>query len=403
MRMRLLIVDDERPILQGLVYVIERMNTPFDCVESANSCKEAFEKMNRTAFDLVLTDIRMPGMTGLELIRQAKEQKLCEHFAIISGHSDFDYVQTALRQGAVDYLLKPVDKDCLNELLLRSAAQIKINSHASHHLLEETLREAIFGGERMVLPYGAQDTLCVVVLFDPSGAPDQEIIDAYAGSLPIQGLSVINLHGCSACVFIGITDRDDAGVRPPDGLYCGSCTGQVQDGYALQEMFLRAAEACLCGCHFLGESCVQDTDVRHVPVDMEQLMQYEKSSKQILGPLYESQRRSAINPHASAMLLVINQQYQQDLTLESVSKIIGLNPAYAGRVFKQQFQDSFTQYLNKYRIGKATEYLDRYPDWSFEQIAAAVGFHEIRHFYRVFKQKVGMTPGEYRRKTGPGT
>lgn len=69
--------------------------------------------------DIVITDIQMPGMTGLEVIERASQQNLQTKFIVISGYREFEYAQQAIRFGVEDYLLKPISKTDLNLLLKR--------------------------------------------------------------------------------------------------------------------------------------------------------------------------------------------------------------------------------------------------------------------------------------------
>ena len=108
--MKVLVVDDENIIAEGIQVLIEKANMDSIRCDIANSGKEALQKARSCAYDLLLTDICMPGMSGLELIEEMKKENLCKHFSILSGFSDFEYAQTAIKFGVYDYLLKPVDK-----------------------------------------------------------------------------------------------------------------------------------------------------------------------------------------------------------------------------------------------------------------------------------------------------
>lgn len=124
----MLIVDDEKFILAGLQHMIQRLNTPFDEILTAQSGQEALTVMERERPALVLADVVMPGMTGLEMIEQAKERKLCARYIIISGRQDFAFVRQALHTGVIDYLLKPVDQEELRTLIMRCAEKIRADS-----------------------------------------------------------------------------------------------------------------------------------------------------------------------------------------------------------------------------------------------------------------------------------
>lgn len=114
------IVDDEVTILKGMTKLIGEMNANYHVVAAYNNGQEAINAINAMhpeKLDLLITDIKMPFMDGLELIKEIKIHHRDLSCLIISGFSDFDYARTAMRYGVIDYLLKPVDPDELDEKL----------------------------------------------------------------------------------------------------------------------------------------------------------------------------------------------------------------------------------------------------------------------------------------------
>lgn len=108
--MKILVVEDERQIREGIISIIKtHLELPCKIKECTNGSSAL--SMSRDYYpDLVITDIIMPNYTGLELIGKLKEQRLCRHFIILSGHDNFSYAQQAIRFGVSDYLLKPLDR-----------------------------------------------------------------------------------------------------------------------------------------------------------------------------------------------------------------------------------------------------------------------------------------------------
>ena len=107
--MKVLIVDDEPFITQGLSVLIDWEKEGYEIAACLDNGKDAYRFLKENRVDLVLTDIRMPEMSGLDLMERVKEEGLSDaSFVIMSGYDDFGYAQKALRIGCVDYLLKPV-------------------------------------------------------------------------------------------------------------------------------------------------------------------------------------------------------------------------------------------------------------------------------------------------------
>lgn len=106
-----LIVDDEKPIRQWFEYVIRQCEEEFECVGVCSNGKEALELYEQHRPDIIITDIRMPVMGGLELIRTIKERGGSTQFLILSNYDHFEYVKKGLVMGAKDYLLKAETAD----------------------------------------------------------------------------------------------------------------------------------------------------------------------------------------------------------------------------------------------------------------------------------------------------
>jgi len=116
---KVLIVDDEPSIREGMTTLIEWEDFGFEVCGTAANGREALAKADELEPDLMLVDIRMPGINGLELIERIRETGSDCHFLILSGYSDFDYAKKAIGFRVDGYLLKPVDEKELCESLER--------------------------------------------------------------------------------------------------------------------------------------------------------------------------------------------------------------------------------------------------------------------------------------------
>ena len=114
-----LVAEDEPPIARAISRMIEELSPVFKVVACESNGQSALEYMRRDPVDLVFTDIRMPMMDGLELLRALRADWPDCLTVIVSGHQDFEYTQSAIRLGAFDYLLKPISREKLREMLDR--------------------------------------------------------------------------------------------------------------------------------------------------------------------------------------------------------------------------------------------------------------------------------------------
>ena len=104
----ILIVDDEKLERNGIKFLLKREKEEFRILEAANG-KDALGVLTSNHVDILFSDVKMPYMSGLELVRQVRETDKDMEIVIFSGYNDFSYAREALRYGVVDYVLKPVD------------------------------------------------------------------------------------------------------------------------------------------------------------------------------------------------------------------------------------------------------------------------------------------------------
>lgn len=108
--LKVLIADDEKKVCQLIVNLIDWEALGFEIAGVVNDGISAYRFIQENTVNLMITDIRMPGCDGMELIQKAKVLYPNMHIVIISGYSQFDYAQNAIRYGVEDYLLKPIRK-----------------------------------------------------------------------------------------------------------------------------------------------------------------------------------------------------------------------------------------------------------------------------------------------------
>ena len=139
--LEVLLVDDEPFILQGLQLLIDWEKEGYHITTASNG-SEALEIIKERPVDLIIADIKMPVMTGLELLKALRSDlKRDTYFVILSGFAEFSYAQEALRYDCTDYILKPVEKDQLMEILSKVSA---LNSEKTHHRQDVLKKEKAY-------------------------------------------------------------------------------------------------------------------------------------------------------------------------------------------------------------------------------------------------------------------
>lgn len=115
--MKVLIVDDEMKVCQLILHLVHWEEIGLEVVGIVNDGLKAYEIIREKQPDIVITDIRMPSLDGIELVRKSLEISENIYFIIISGYSQFEYAQQAVKLGVEDYLLKPIKKKELEAVL----------------------------------------------------------------------------------------------------------------------------------------------------------------------------------------------------------------------------------------------------------------------------------------------
>nr|WP_288867442.1 response regulator [uncultured Blautia sp.] len=116
---RIYLADDETWVVIGLKKQIEKSGLPFQVIGEANNGVAAMEEILEKKPDVLISDIRMPGLNGLQLLEKLREKGLDVKVIFISGYAEFEYAQSAIRMGTFDYLLKPVEQEKLDQVLER--------------------------------------------------------------------------------------------------------------------------------------------------------------------------------------------------------------------------------------------------------------------------------------------
>ncbi|MDQ0231179.1 response regulator transcription factor [Metabacillus malikii] len=150
MAYKVFLVDDDRYVRKGLINLIDWEGCGFEVCAEADNGEDAFEHIERHNPDLVITDIKMPVLDGLELIKQTVEsKKSAPNFIIITGYSDFTYAQRAVKYNVQDFLLKPVNKQeletTLKTIARKQAKKLQFDQNRESILATTVLNDLISG------------------------------------------------------------------------------------------------------------------------------------------------------------------------------------------------------------------------------------------------------------------
>lgn len=220
---RVVLVDDEERIRLGLAKLIAQADGDCEVAGIYASAAELLADLERVDADLVISDVKMPGMNGLELLERLQQLRPHWKLAILSGFDEFQYARQALRIGVEDYLLKPVDTEDLADLLRKVKAELRSEFARDTDRLREYARLLLFGeSDAAAVPLGdtAIRELARMRLF--AGHYAVLAVHGYpeAPPAPIESAAVqwrrdflaLPRGPYLAAVVVAIQDGDDAGI-----------------------------------------------------------------------------------------------------------------------------------------------------------------------------------------------
>lgn len=119
-----LLVDDEELVRVSIGYSVCAAMDGVEVIGEASNGMDGLERIREDSPDIVITDIRMPKLDGLQMIRAIREENLDVEIVVLSGYADFEYARQAMKYGVTEYLLKPVETESLRETLSACIARI---------------------------------------------------------------------------------------------------------------------------------------------------------------------------------------------------------------------------------------------------------------------------------------
>lgn len=147
--MKIVIVEDEPRIREGIALLLGRLGPEYQVVASAENGKIGLEKILETRPDLIITDVKMPEMDGVQMLTALRQQGVQTQAVVLSAYSDFSYAQKTMKLGVKDYLLKPIDRESFLEVLKEAGAQQRNTRTVLEQSLTGILRQAVTHPEQL--------------------------------------------------------------------------------------------------------------------------------------------------------------------------------------------------------------------------------------------------------------
>lgn len=403
---KMLVVDDEYLVRMGITETVDWASIGAEVIDSAVNGKDGLEKVHTLKPDIIISDVKMPIMSGVQMVTTLHQENYDGIFIMLSGYNDFDYAKSALEAGVFRYLLKPID----NEELL------SVVGLAIEKLEKKRKQESILADLDVGLP--VIKAKLVNDLFHGIG------LDNIRSKLSLYDLPIIEKGIVFYCKAENEEDKVDTDKE-----------------IALALSLLEKEILLMLNEHKSVYSCTAKriafaTDVKDVELLALKLKGvlslYEKKSKILISIgisnpfnsldeissafgtakyLAYNKLFTAINSvnvankeaktykrHIVEALQYISAHFREcDLKIKVIADSLFVSESYLMHLFKKELGKTFNTCLTEYRIMEARRLLEE-QKYRVYEIAEMVGYSDMKYFGQVFRRMEGCSPSEYAKK-----
>jgi Response regulator containing CheY-like receiver domain and AraC-type DNA-binding domain len=425
----LLIVDDEIPILDGLSELLRSAELPLKEVATAASARRALELFEEAPFDLVLADIRMPEMDGLDMIESMRAVWPKLKAIFLTGFQDFGYAKRAIGVGARDYLLKPArDEEVLASVrasvgeldaeaaeamkLARERERIDAVRRASWAIVfEDALEYEAYASSAALerrfslleIPLDARSPVstAIVRIDQPEGIGEggdieEELQEAASAFVLLFGprTAVVSLR--SASTYLSILTQEDSGVSPGRQLAASRMLAVTRKKVEEAQDRLWSLGRVSISCAFTEPCAWEAWPQAYRRADA--LLRRSATRSSLIASSSKAQDEeegSCGDSIVEAIRAFVLERPGEELSLSALSARFRINPSYLSRLFLKSTGMHLSTYVTQTRIAKAKRLLLGDGE-RINEIARAIGYEDPNYFARVFRKEIGVTPQEYR-------
>lgn len=390
---KLLIADDEALEREAIHYFVRESNLEISEIIESNNGTDTVKKVMLEKPDIIIMDINMPGMNGLEAMEKIKVSN--HHCKVIfsTAFDYFEYAVKALQLGAMDFLVKPVSKekfiavlnkavDQLDEELEKESQSVRIKNMMSimdKHIAEELISghmtdEVIYYIETMGMDttsYG--NCFCIKVPVEGAKVEKGYILSLIKKEFLLMGFCVIGKwkeKGLDLIIFNGKEMEQKAAIMMQ------SILNSILD----------------------KEGVIYTIGVGLPFEDISQIEQSYGYARGMIGDIQlEISEESDLDIPANIKKVCqfIEQHYNEKISLDHIANNVGYSKYHIGRLFKQHMGTTIVDYLIQIKIKKAKEFLKQ-ESYSIKQISHMVGYSDSNYFTSQFKKIEGVSPVKYR-------
>lgn len=407
--MTLLIVDDEKYICDSVAGGTDWHEHGIENVFTANNVRSALELLKNKTVDVMITDIRMPDLSGIDLIKYMAAASPKTKIIVISGYDKFEYACEALKYGVSDYLLKPVRVEDIVESVKKALAKI----NEEHSFSQDNLAVLKYDFLYKLLNNSDTNSLNIkenisrfqlnvfdnrfkLVLFSYE-ISDQSEWDKYADSWLVKvGMeNILNEYFEGKFNFEIFDDKSNHLIMfaaSDEGMSDYDLRHEINECCALltEKMELSSVYA------IISDECNNISEIAGMYKRIIRFIGYpikSQNANYVYG--FDDFGNMKNNILIADAMDYVKSHIYGEIAVYDVCRSIGLSPNYFSSLFKKITGLNFTDYVNNEKISIAKKYLAT-SDKSVAQISELLGFSYDKYFIRVFKKYAGVSPAVFR-------
>ena len=403
---QILIVDDEPHVVDAIRGILEQEPEVDLEIHTAFRGQQALKLCQQYPISLLITDIQMPDMSGLELARQVRQLTPDCNVILLTAYSDFTYAYEGIQLHASDYILKTEDKQIIRSRIFKILGTME--QELRHRSWLESARESNPISDRLckklLMPQRSsqQEEAFTLLGFRETGFPLLLMTAKTPSHIPIQ--ADILQKSLMRCLSGRITHLCASTISEN---VCSLVLSLDPKGHAITGTWLMVTMERIQAL-YTATTQAECAILYSYPIDnLDQLSgKYQIAARYLEAERFDACVKVISDVKKESPLVTIHfvkryvkEHLNQDLSLSQISVVTGYNPTYLSRLFKEQTGETLNRYISRKRM----EYIARLmrdPQISMQQIMDAAGFSTRSYFNQFVKKETGLTPKQYRMQMG---
>lgn len=456
---QVLIVEDEKYVSKSIELSIPWNKLNLNHYATCNNALDALKVLSNQNIDIVITDIQMPGLSGLDLCEKIRKKSPHTQLIIISGHADFSYAKEALKYGILGYCLKPLDFEELIQCLKKATSYFEVPKNHETTVVDYLDEKDGKHLSEFLTSFGYNPNhfyVATSINFPPLVGVFKNALKlklgakkyAYISNTPfevtthdipknIHNIGGIGIHTPPITVSIFRKTILDCYLKSYQYFIEGKVTvcrqldsknyfpllatiTEALKKHDINELMLLITQIqkessqviydirfaftlyTLCFTSQLLDNKLEDFDTSFY--DFDQLTTEFSSFDKMLQSIHTNLEATTeelsstdyrLNTNFLQIIKYLNGNFTKPISLQNIADELHLNPNYISQLFKKETQTTYIKYLTQLRINYAKKLLET-TDLSVNQVCEKSGFNDYFYFLKTFKKITQISPSKYR-------